>query len=242
MGARDILGELHDAGLSIALTPDRGLKVTPASSLTPELRDVIRASKDLLIDWLAAATEADPDRPDGQGSGKVSSKVSTETEVSGEVSAQLLDREAWPERAAIAEYDGGLSRQDAETLADACCWPHSIAMNGAEIDTFLARVKQFIEQGLSQDDAEHLADKQVIRDREGGSRRSCLECAHLRQVGGWRCGNWKQAGVASHARDAQLPGALVQLLQHCPGFTDQGRPEGYPPLPTFTDKAEQEHR
>jgi hypothetical protein len=31
--------------------------------------------------------------------------------------AEPIDREAWEERAAIAEYDGGLSRADAEALA-----------------------------------------------------------------------------------------------------------------------------
>jgi hypothetical protein len=31
--------------------------------------------------------------------------------------AQPFDAEAWEERAAIAEFDGGLSRQDAERLA-----------------------------------------------------------------------------------------------------------------------------
>jgi hypothetical protein len=101
---------------------------------------------------------------------------------------------------------------------DSCCWPHSSAMNGAEINTFMARVKLFTDQGLSLDEAEHLADKQVIRDRESDSRRSCLECAHLRQAGGWRCGNWHQAGVATRAKDAQLPEALVQLLQRCDGY------------------------
>jgi len=91
-------------------------------------------------------------------------------------------------------------------------------MNGAEINTFMVRVKLFTDQGLSLDEAEHLADKQVIRDREGDSRRSCLECAHLRHAGGWRCGNWYQAGVATRAKDAQLPEALVQLLQRCDGY------------------------
>lgn len=187
MGARAILGELHDAGLSIALTPDRGLKVTPASSLTPELRDVIRASKDFLIDWLAAANDPQP-----------------------------LDREAWPERAAIAEYDAGLSRQDAEALADASCWPHSTAMNGAEIDTFTARLARFTDRGLSLDDAERLADKLVIRDREADDRRVCLECVHLRHGG--RCGNWRAAGVAINAMDARLPGDFTTMLQRCDGY------------------------
>ncbi len=128
------------------------------------------------------------------------------------------DREAWAERAAIAEYDGGLSRQDAEALADACCWPHSSAMNGAEIDTFTARLAWFTDKGLSLIDAEALADKLVIRDREGDDRRVCLECVHLRH--GERCGNWQQAGVAIRARDAQLPGDFTTLLQRCGGFAE----------------------
>lgn len=111
---------------------------------------------------------------------------------------------------------------------DADCWPHSTAMNSAEIDTFAARLTRFTDQGLILADAERLADKLVIRDRDADSGRLCLECAHLRQAGGWRCGNWHQAGVATRVRDAQLPGALVQLLQRCHGFTDQGRPEGIP--------------
>ena len=127
------------------------------------------------------------------------------------------DREAWPERAAIAQYDGGLSRQDAEALADSCCWPHSSAMNGAEIDTFTARLARFTDKGLSLEDAERLADKLVIRDREGDDRRVCLECVHLRHGG--RCGNWQAAGVAIRARDAQVPGDFTTMLQRCDGFS-----------------------
>lgn len=127
------------------------------------------------------------------------------------------DRETWPERAAIAEYDGGLSRQDAEVLADSCCWPYSSAMNGKEIDTFTARLARFTDKGLSLIDAERLADKLVARDREGDDRRVCLECAHLHHGG--RCGNWQAAGVAIRARDAQLPGDFTAMLQRCDGFT-----------------------
>ncbi len=129
---------------------------------------------------------------------------------------QPLDREAWPERAAIAEYDGGLSRQDAEALADASCWPHSTAMNGAEIDTFTARLARFTDRGLILADAERLADKLVIRDREADDRRVCLECVHLRHGG--RCGNWRAAGVAINAMDARLPGDFTAMLQRCDGY------------------------
>jgi hypothetical protein len=207
------------------LTPELGLKVTPASALTPELRELIRASKTVLIDLLArmraASLALDEVQAAAQrGSSMVASgEVSTETEVSGAVSARQLDREAWPERAAIAEFDGGLTRQDAEALADASCWPHSTAMNGAEIDTFTARLARFTDRGLSLEDAETLADKLVQRDRAGDERRVCLECAHLRHGG--RCGNWQQAGVAIQARDNQLPGDFTAVLQRCDGFTAQ---------------------
>jgi hypothetical protein len=127
-------------------------------------------------------------------------------------------REAWPERAAIAKYDGGLSRQDAEALADPSCWPHSSAMNGAEIDTFTARLARFTDRGLSLDDAERLADKLVQRDRDCDDRTVCLECAHLRHGG--RCGEWKKAGISSNVMDARLPGDFTLMLQRCDGFTE----------------------
>lgn len=100
---------------------------------------------------------------------------------------------------------------------DRCCWPHSEAMNGREIDTFTARLARFTDKGLSLDDAERLADKLVIRDREGDDRRLCLECAHLHGAGRWRCGNWQRADVA---RDG-LARDLVLTLQRCNGFIER---------------------
>jgi hypothetical protein len=104
---------------------------------------------------------------------------------------------------------------------DRWCWPHSTAMNTAEIDTFTARLARFTDKGLSLDDGEKLADKLVARDRESDDRRLCLECLHLagHGAGSWRCGAWQAAGVAIRARDAQLPTDFVNLLQRCDGFT-----------------------
>ncbi len=104
--------------------------------------------------------------------------------------------------------------------ADRWCWPHSTAMNTAEIDTFTTRLERFTDKGASKVDAEALADKLVTRDREADDRRLCLECLHLHRAGGWRCGNWLRAGVAMRAKDAQLPGDLVMRLQRCDGFKD----------------------
>lgn len=104
---------------------------------------------------------------------------------------------------------------------DRWCWPHSSAMNGAEIDTFAARLHQFTDKGLSRNDCEALTDKLVLRDRDQDDRRVCLECKHFTGNGAesWLCGNWQAAGVALRAGDAQLPADLVVQLQRCDGFT-----------------------
>ena len=104
---------------------------------------------------------------------------------------------------------------------DRWCWPHSSAMNCAEIDTFTERLHQFTDKGLARNDGEALADKLVLRDRDKDDRRTCLECRHLAGHGSvsWRCSNWQLADVAIRSRDAQLPADLVVQLQRCDGFT-----------------------
>ena len=104
---------------------------------------------------------------------------------------------------------------------DRWCWPHSPAMNGSEIETFEVRLHQFTQKGLANKDAETLADKLILRDRDLDDRRVCLECKHLsgHGAGSWRCGNWKDAGVAISSTYALLPAGLVMQLQRCNGFT-----------------------
>lgn len=94
---------------------------------------------------------------------------------------------------------------------DRCCWPHSDAMNGAELDRFSERVQQFARRGITTEAAEAMADRLVIRDREDDDRRTCLEC-HAFRPG--RCGNHRRAGLQAPdvGRD------LAMLLQRCPGF------------------------
>lgn len=97
---------------------------------------------------------------------------------------------------------------------DRCCWPHSDAMNGQEIDILKVRLAKFTDKGLSLDEAERLADKLVIRDRELDDRRLCLECVHLQGHGRWRCGNWLAAGVPQNG----MAPDLVARLQRCSGY------------------------
>lgn len=137
---------------------------------------------------------------------------------------QDFDRKAFDERAAIMEHDGGLSRADAEALAaDLCgkppdpdryCWPFSVAMNTAEIDTFTRRVGLFAGRGLDYPQAETWADRLVIRDRDADDRRLCLECARLDTR--WRCGA-AQLGLISGAGRVLEP--VTTVLMRCEGFT-----------------------
>ena len=53
-----VVAQLSHAGLSLSLAPAGGLAVAPASHLTTELRDLIRSSKNQLIDWLTAANDS----------------------------------------------------------------------------------------------------------------------------------------------------------------------------------------
>ena len=94
-------------------------------------------------------------------------------------------------------------------------------MNTEEIKLFKLRLEQLEQSGLQTSQAEKLCDRILRRDREGGSEmRSCFECRHLVIANGWFCKNWKIAGVAIRAKDAQLPTDLVVQLQRCPGYRD----------------------
>lgn len=124
------------------------------------------------------------------------------------------------------DFGSGMSDTQADVLAlttdpdpDRHSWPHTTAMNTAEIDAFNARVHLFTRHGLDQTQAEGVADGLVIRGRGGDDRRLCLECRHLRGVGPYRCGNARAADVhADLARD------LVLTLQRCHGYLDARLP------------------
>lgn len=102
---------------------------------------------------------------------------------------------------------------------DRWAWPHSTAMNGAEIDSFTARLARFTDRGLSLSDSEALADRLLARDRDGDGRRTCTECHHLagHTASRWHCNNWRATGVAIRP-PASLPADLVWQLQRCDGF------------------------
>lgn len=98
---------------------------------------------------------------------------------------------------------------------DRWCWPHSSAMNGAEIDTFAVRLPKFTDKGLARTDGEALADKLVVRDRDLDDRRLCMECASLARR------------VCRAAGTARLPGTsrgmepVRFILQRCDAYIDK---------------------
>jgi hypothetical protein len=125
-----------------------------------------------------------------------------------------------PDMAPLHKTGGNPAANDASPDPDRWCWPHSSAMNGAEIDTLTTRQALFTDKGMSLDEAEALADKLVLRDRDADDRRLCLECSNFQghRTSAWRCGEWQRAGIAQQAKDAQLSAALVLQLQRCSGF------------------------
>jgi hypothetical protein len=122
-------------------------------------------------------------------------------------------------RAAIrAERDSLLLALRAEAQAtqpnpDRHCWPHTAAMNTAEIELFMRRQAHFVRVGVSDADAERLADAWVTEDREGTNWGCCVACAHLSGFGRLRCSRASAAGV-----HPELAAEFARVLQRCNAF------------------------
>lgn len=67
---------------------------------------------------------------------------------------------------------------------DRDCWPNDpatdAAMNTAEIMLFVRRHARLLALGLTDGEADKLADRLKMRDRESDARRSCAECRYAR--------------------------------------------------------------
>ena len=112
---------------------------------------------------------------------------------------------------AVAKSPNSKAANDPALDPDRWCWPHSAAMTGAEIDRMVSRVERFVARGVDLIEATALADKLVLRDRDGDDRRLCLECDHLRP--GERCGVRTVADVSGGRLIDALPN-----LQRCNQF------------------------
>ena len=94
---------------------------------------------------------------------------------------------------------------------DRWCWPHSDAMNSAELAEFVTRRSRLMRWGWVESAAEVLAERLAKRGRDADDRVSCTDCQHYRPG---RCGNHGLAGL----RVPDLSRDLAGLLQRCPGF------------------------
>ena len=90
---------------------------------------------------------------------------------------------------------------------------HAGGWDDSEIDAFTARQARFTRMGRA-DDAEHLAERLTLRDRQYDDRRMCLECVA-----------WADNGRCLVTARGRLPGVdrrfepVPTILQRCPGIT-----------------------
>jgi hypothetical protein len=52
---QNTIERLHSAGLRLTLTPEKGIKVSPASSMNDAMRALILAHKSGIVDYLSEA-------------------------------------------------------------------------------------------------------------------------------------------------------------------------------------------
>lgn len=89
---------------------------------------------------------------------------------------------------------------------------HAGNWDDSEIDAFAAREARFTRMGRTAD-AEHLAERLRLRDRDGDDRRLCLECTWLGDAG--RC----LAAATGRIRGVDKRLEPVQtMLQRCDAF------------------------
>lgn len=94
--------------------------------------------------------------------------------------------------------------------ADDC---HAGAWDDAEVSAFATRVLILLRRGIGADDADDLAERLTLRDREGDDRRMCVECSHLSDGG--RC--LADAAGRVHGADRRLE-PVTTILQRCETF------------------------
>jgi len=87
----------------------------------------------------------------------------------------------------------------------------AMAWTDADIARFETRRARLLRWGWAEPDAEALAERLVIRDRERDDRVSCTDCQHYRPN---HCGNHRRAGLST----SEIARDLAALMQRCPGF------------------------
>lgn len=118
-----------------------------------------------------------------------------------------IEPEAFEERAAIMEFEAGMTRADAEAAAAECLAP---LVDPGQARRH-ARRDRLLRWGWPAADATALVERLARRDAEQDERVNCTDCCHYRPG---RCGNHGAAMLTT----AEVSRDLAGLLQRCPGF------------------------
>lgn len=131
------------------------------------------------------------------------------TPVTPQINNSQSDREAaFEERAAILEYEAGLTREEAERQARQMTHAELFGYwSESEVETAIQRTGDFIRRGVPDRLADMLACRLVQRDRDQDDRRSCAECRAFRN------GECIQGKVP-------VCGGGVEVLHRCKTFID----------------------
>lgn len=110
----------------------------------------------------------------------------------------------------ISQLAALASNDNQPCSADAWCWPHSDAMNTAELDRMAARLRLFERRGIAEAEADRMADRLMLLERQGSALRACLACYRLTGCAaeGWQCALGRVAAV--------------DRLHRCEGFNGPG--------------------
>ena len=88
---------------------------------------------------------------------------------------------------------------------------HAGGWDDAEIEAFTVRSARVSAMGRV--DAEHLAERLTLRDRQADDRRLCVECRELEVTG--RCGAARRGALAGADRRME---PTLYILMRCPAF------------------------
>ena len=130
MSVTSILHQCEVLGVCLTVKDDRLQIQAPKGIVTTNLLNNIKELKDLIIDYLRATRSSCSTRSSVTGVCGIDQVVNqaatqqldqTHTPKKVDQVDQLEAREAYEERAAIMEYCGGLSREDAEREARRVC-------------------------------------------------------------------------------------------------------------------------
>jgi hypothetical protein len=97
---------------------------------------------------------------------------------------------------------------------------HAGGWDDVEIATFMTRAKRF--SAIGRADAEHLAERLALRDRQTDDRRLCMECGELEFTG--RCAAARRGDLAGADRRLE---PVTTILMRCPAFIPNVSAHGF---------------